>query len=896
MTASGIAEASRLHTNAHVAGAYLRGPLAPAVGAPRVAGTLPEQIRPRTASSPVTFNVNTTTDAPLLNSSSTTCTDNEGVAHCSLRAAVEAANNLNKPVLIKLKANSYPLNDTTDGSLVVTNVGGTSIVGTTITGTRIIGELAYDEPVFQLTEGASNRGATLSLSTMTVQGGQADYGSGITVSGANLALVLDSVTVSHNVATSGGAGLYCYDSSVWISNSTFAYNSATSTSGSSSGGAINDYWCNMSISNTAMYNNSAGSATEPGSGGAIYNEFGSISLSGGSLTSNTAGAASSGDGGAIDTKYGGLTISGTNINNNYAYGYGGGIALDFGRLVDYNSTFANNQAAGTSYGQGGAIAVDGSSANIDLHGATFTHNVARDSYGGGAINYYGTAEGGELSADGCKFTNNNGSAVVFEAYYGGLGATITNSTFENNSAATTYSGAAVSEYDYEDSYGGLDLTLSGDTITHNVASSTWSAGGVMEYSNYGGASLQINNSTISNNTASGGDSTGGVLSYATNYSNSSVNITNSTISANKDTSSGYGGGVFSYGGTTDGSANLSMNNDKITDNQTGAPLSSAPGIGGGIGTFGTSKLLVTNTTVSGNTAIGNASEVAYGGGIGDESDDGAILRGDTITNNHVVGTDGSGGGLYVDPTYATTIVSGSTIGANSAQYGAGLYLYEWGLEINGSTISNNVAGSKSVAGYGAGIYDASGALKVTNSTLSGNDAMDGGSGGAIYFAPTTYSGSSGDPLGDSEVMTLYFDTVAQNYAANGAGIYYAGGAFGTLRDSIVVNNFKAPKSAVQAECFAATAANAIQSVGGNLLSRSTCVSALEPGDVVSSSPGVMALAANGSILETMALLAKSPAVGLAKGDCIASDERGVARKAGKCDSGAYQLTVKGKPV
>ena len=77
------------------------------------------------AASP-TFNVDTTDDSDLADSAGTTCVD-AATGDCSLRAAVDAANNLQKPVTIVLRKHTYTL----DGGdqLTVRNAAGTSITG-----------------------------------------------------------------------------------------------------------------------------------------------------------------------------------------------------------------------------------------------------------------------------------------------------------------------------------------------------------------------------------------------------------------------------------------------------------------------------------------------------------------------------------------------------------------------------------------------------------------------------------------------------------------------------------------------------------------------------------------------------------------------------------------------
>jgi len=129
-------------------------------------------------------------------------------------------------------------------------------------------------------------------------------------------------------------------------------------------------------------------------------------------------------------------------------------------------------------------------------------------------------------------------------------------------------------------------------------------------------------------------------------------------------------------------------------------------VGGGIYSRGT--VTVTNSTLSGNSAI-------HGGGI--------INYGTlTVTNSTLSGNSASqkGGGIL---NAGTLTVTNSTLASNSAgDDGGGIRNY------NGSTltVTNSTLASNSAGDLGGGIINL-GALTVTNSTLSGNSASgDGG--------------------------------------------------------------------------------------------------------------------------------------------------------------------------
>ena len=114
------------------------------------------------------------------------------------------------------------------------------------------------------------------------------------------------------------------------------------------------------------------------------------------------------------------------------------------------------------------------------------------------------------------------------------------------------------------------------------------------------------------------------------------------------------------------------------------------GAGGGINNAG--KLIINNSTISGNVVEG----FSVGGGI-------------------------SSGGILT--------INGSTLSGNSAGYrGGGIYNTNTGtLRIFNSTISGNSAGATTLPGGGGGIDILSGGMvTISNSTISGNSATGGG--------------------------------------------------------------------------------------------------------------------------------------------------------------------------
>jgi predicted outer membrane repeat protein len=221
-------------------------------------------------------------------------------------------------------------------------------------------------------------------------------------------------------------------------------------------------------------------------------------------------------------------------------------------------------------------------------------------------------------------------------------------------------------------------------------------------------------------------------------------------------------------------------------------------------------------------------------------------------------------------------------GNKAGQYGGGIYGgdYEYQTTVTRSTFSGNTAGNSDTAGYGGAIYAQDDVLSVQNSTFNGNRAQSvtgtPGQGGAIWF-----SGSR---------MGLTYSTVAGNYARRGAGVYaYAEG--GSLLGDILSQN-RTSRHGSEQDCAVGSAYSKLSSVGGNVLGQASCVTGLQPTDKVSKKPRLGKLKDNGGPTKTMAISAKSPAVGRASYLVPATDQRGHGRPGKHADAGAFELPKK----
>jgi CSLREA domain-containing protein len=382
-----------------------------------------------------------------------------------------------------------------------------------------------------------------------------------------------------------------------------------------------------------------------------------------------------------------------------------------------------------------------------------------------------------------------------------------------------------------------DVDLTGVTVSGNDAGTgqVLNSGGVMG----GPPTIGLVDSTVGPNTGTG-----------IRVSNGAISLAGSTITENT------GRGV----GATDGA--MSVTDSTISHNGQGG--ASTTGQGSGLLTFVDSQsvdnggtglscsacgdLLVTNSTISGNTPAGTAP----GGGISwsVDQDEPADSRTATITNSTVSGNTrtGPGGGLVVlitelvgDPPPAQVLVHSSTFSGNSA---------------TGAT------------GRGGGIYATTGEVRADNSTFSGNSAAV--TGGGIYT-------STGD-------VFLRHATLAGNSAPTGANL-------GTGEDLDSFASIVAAGAGGGTDCaIAGTTLSTGYNVGGD----TSCLFVAGPGNQTNvGDPQLGTLAPNGGPTQTRLPAATSPAAGAvpaAACTVLTVDQRGVTRPQGvDCEAGAVEI-------
>ncbi len=344
------------------------------------------------AAAGTTFTVNTTNDTHLSNPSLTSCVDTG--AACSLRAAIEAANNIvGSPVTIMVPAGTYNL--TLQTALVVGRQANQniSIVGALATTTVVNASQpssctatpATCVQVFQLDSDGVNpvAGVNVTISGLTISGGRisgtnanivADAGAGVGAGGpvgAKTVTTLVNDIISNNqivgTATNApGGGVSSAGGDLTITNCTFSGNS----SGSSNGGAI-DFESfdgnadTLTVTGSTFSGNT--SSNRLGGGGAIYMAANGTASTANISTSTFTGNLANGDG------TGSVAASG-----------GGAILQDGGTLVANSNSFVTNSTTG-AVNVGGAVDV-----------LTGTATMAANRFVG---NTDGVATGGTLAAN-----------------------------------------------------------------------------------------------------------------------------------------------------------------------------------------------------------------------------------------------------------------------------------------------------------------------------------------------------------------------------------------------------------------------------------------------------------------------------------------------------------------
>ncbi|MBN1478359.1 right-handed parallel beta-helix repeat-containing protein [Candidatus Sumerlaeota bacterium] len=250
------------------------------------------------------------------------------------------------------------------------------------------------------------------------------------------------------------------------------------------------------------------------------------------------------------------------------------------------------------------------------------------------------------------------------------------------------------------------------------------------------------------------------------------------------------GGLASFGGANPWGGGIRIHmacdpgpivirHNVITDNIAQIGLGPNFAHGGGI-SICEARAVIEENTITGNIAQSGAGQWGEGGGISVTGmNTQATIVGNVITGNMAVDATGDrkgeGGGVhisYVGPVvFRDNEVSGNTAAVNSEGWGGGIYVDDAPLMDN--RVLNNTASVNGV-GLGGGIY-ADYAAVIRGCIVEGNVASEtwDGSGGGVY---------------ESQLSRFIGNTVRDNRATRGGGLYLRGATYANLLANRIEGN------------------------------------------------------------------------------------------------------------
>lgn len=400
--------------------------------------------------------------------------------------------------------------------------------------------------------------------------------------------------------------------------------------------------------------------------------------------------------------------------------------------------------------------------------------------------------------------------------------------------------------------------------------------------------LMLNGVTVTNGNSTNG---GGIFNDV-----GTLTVVNCIISDNSAT---FGAGIVNRG--ENGTATLTINNSTVSGN-------SAVGEGGGIenkGYNGGAVVTINSSTVSGNSAIN-------GGGINSGAVDGPGLSGtasvtinDSLINRNSASTNGGG----ISNSIGLLTVNRSTITGNTAFGGlasSGGGIYSTSLNLLPATViidSSTFDGNSALSGggiYNATTPNANASLTISNSTFSNNSASGAGvsAAGAIYNdgrnsgnATLTISNStfSNNSAPDGSVGAIYNDgsdsgnatlTITANTFSGNSARFIGGGiynrVFGFGRARLTIGN-TIMKTGARGENLVNDPSAGVVSRGYNLFNDNGGGFIVDTTDQINTDPLLGPLQDNGGPTLTFALLPGSLAIDKGKSFDLMTDQRGMTR-------------------
>jgi hypothetical protein len=721
-------------------------------------------------------------------------------------------------------------------------------------------------------DGSSSQGGgiaingTLGLNDVTVSGNNGSYiGGGIINNGS---LTVTDSTVADNSAGEGGGGIMNYNGTLTLTGSTMSGNSGQY------GGAIQNL-NSLTITNSTISQNNSSAG-----GGAIYNQGGNASITDSTISNDTAG----GDGGGgIYVNNGSVDVTNSTVTGNTgnpaAGTNAGGIVNVDGVVGVTDSTISGNSggisngaATGTGTVSVAATIVANSASGSDCYGTITDDGYNLDDDGTCGF----TAGDNDLSdkpagLDPSGLQNNGGSTETIALEPGSAAAHAVNSaslcstpdqrgiTRPTPCDIGAYQTASTVVTNCNDSGTGslrqaIIDSASGDTVTFASALSCQTINLASPIDILANVTIDgsgaPNGIEVSQDSSESQDGNYGEVDFDI-ASGVTATLSGLTIDVNEDT--GFGSGGIQNDGT------LAVTDSTVANNQ-------------GPGFYNDGALTITNSTVSndlgGPDSDGGGGIVNYQGTL--------IISNSTLSGN--TATSGTHGGA-IENDDGTVSIIGSTISDNvtaSAEDGGGIDTQGGSLNVSNSTLSGNVGGA---------ITDDGGTVGVSDSTFSGNSAGGGiqETDGTLTVANSTFwyntEGSAISNLGGSAAVSS--STFLGNTGYKGAGgLYNASGSL-SVAATIISNNGKVK-----------SCSGTITDLGYNLSDNDTCGFSAANHSQSGVRPELGPLEDNGGPTQTVGLDPGSPAIAAVNSSslCSTPDQRGVSRPT-PCDIGAVQLTL-----
>ncbi|MGD8752501.1 MAG: hypothetical protein PVG14_13820, partial [Anaerolineales bacterium] len=236
---------------------------------------------------------------------------------------------------------------------------------------------------------ASNGGGITNLATMLVQNGSTIGGIGVgnetILNGAGIynfngTLTVDDSTISANSASNNGGGIWNQATLIVQNGSTIGRTGVGNTADNDGGGIYNFGVGVVTLDDSRVSANSA-----VGVGGGIYNAASLIVQNGSIIGSLGAGNTADIEGGGIfNNETGTTTVDGSTVSDNTASEDGGGLANTGTLTIQNGSTIGGVGGGNTANNEGGGIYNIGDGL-LTLESSTVSGNLA--DYGGGIFNY-----------------------------------------------------------------------------------------------------------------------------------------------------------------------------------------------------------------------------------------------------------------------------------------------------------------------------------------------------------------------------------------------------------------------------------------------------------------------------------------------------------------------------